>query len=58
MIIRHDGERLWATKDQGEGNIRDDFKVLSQNNCETRVPQQKQGTLKGNWFCGGDDELS
>lgn len=44
MIIRHDGERLWASKDADKGIIRADFKVLSQNNCETRAPWQKLGT--------------
>lgn len=30
MIIRLDGERLWASKDADKGIIRGDFKVLSQ----------------------------
>lgn len=39
---------------KASGNVRDDFKVLSCNHCETSVPWQKQGTWKGNWFCGGE----
>lgn len=52
MTSRHDGNG--TSKNKGRRNIRDDLQVLSCNNSEISVPWQKQGTWKGNWFCGGE----
>lgn len=52
MIIRHDGKRLWVSKDEGNRNIRNDFKVLSWNNRERRVHGRNKELRRGTGFVG------